>query len=96
MLAYRWPGNVRELRNAIERAVVLAASDRIEPEDLGIEPALPSGGLLKEVERRTILAVLQQVGGNRREAAKRLGISLRTLQYRLKEYSLSNEVHADD
>lgn len=91
MKAYDWPGNVRELRNTIERACILAESDVIEVSDLGL-PIAPSShegeGLLAQVERETILKVLEECGGNRRQAATRLGISLRTLQYRLKEYGM--------
>lgn len=90
---YDWPGNVRELRNAIERAVILAAGEEIRAEDLGLPPGKPNAdrahGLLAQRERETILAVLEEVGGNRRLAAERLGISLRTLQYRLRDYGLT-------
>ncbi|HOU52604.1 MAG TPA: sigma-54 dependent transcriptional regulator [Myxococcota bacterium] len=87
---YDWPGNVRELRNAIERACVLAEGPVILPEDLGLPVRLPESeeGLLARQERETVLRVLREVGGNRKAAAARLGISLRTLQYRLKEYGL--------
>jgi len=94
LCAYDWPGNVRELRNVLERAVILADSETLTPADLGL-PALPSraagegDGLLASVERDAILRVLEECGGNRRSAAARLGISLRTLQYRLKEYGMT-------
>ncbi|MBM4394246.1 MAG: sigma-54-dependent Fis family transcriptional regulator [Deltaproteobacteria bacterium] len=88
--AYEWPGNARELRNAVERACILADGPEVRPADLGLaEPASPAGGdagALAAVERETILRVVRECGGNRRAAASRLGISLRTLQYRLKEY----------
>ncbi len=89
---YDWPGNVRELRNAIERAVILSPGLELRAEDLGLPARAPSGserGLLARRERETILSVLEEVGGNRRLAAERLGISLRTLQYRLREYGLT-------
>jgi len=91
---YDWPGNVRELRNSLERAAILAEQGRIEPEDLGL-PVLacspdPEGeGLLAAQERETIVRVLDEVGDNRKMAADRLGISLRTLQYRLKQYGIT-------
>jgi len=90
LVRYDWPGNVRELRNAIERACVLAEGPRILPEDLGLPVRLPESGegLLALQERETVIRVLREVGGNRKAAAARLGISLRTLQYRLKEYGL--------
>ena len=87
---YDWPGNVRELRNTLERACILAESDVIDVSDLGLpfQARIPDGseGLLATLERETILRVLEDCGGNRRQAAQKLGISLRTLQYRLKEY----------
>jgi DNA-binding NtrC family response regulator len=91
LLRYAWPGNIRELQNVVERAVILARGE-IEPDHLNLESAAgftPGAGELKEVERETIERVLRQSQGNRRQAAAVLGISLRTLQYRLKEYGLS-------
>jgi DNA-binding NtrC family response regulator len=91
LLQYPWPGNIRELQNVIERAVILAGG-QIEPRHLNLEfPAEspPAGeGLLQTSEREIIRKVLVEVGGNRRQAAEKLGISLRTLQYRIKEYGL--------
>jgi DNA-binding NtrC family response regulator len=91
LLRYPWPGNIRELQNVVERAVILARGE-IDPDDLNLESAAacpPGGGELKDIERETIERVLRQSAGNRRQAAAALGISLRTLQYRLKEYGLS-------
>jgi len=88
---YGWPGNIRELQNVIERAVILAAG-QIDEEHLNIEVPRedsPEGdGLLQKIERETIQKVLSEVGGNRKKAAQILGVSLRTLQYRIKEYGL--------
>jgi DNA-binding NtrC family response regulator len=78
MLAqYEWPGNVRELRNMIERTLILGAF----PDELGAERTSPASaeGSLAEVERRHILSVLKEVGGNRDVAARRLGISRKTI-----------------
>jgi two-component system response regulator FlrC len=89
--AYDWPGNVRELRNTIERACILAEGDVVDASDLGLPLAATpreGEGLLAVQERETVVRVLDECGGNRRQAAARLGISLRTLQYRLKEYGL--------
>ncbi|HLP68514.1 MAG TPA: sigma-54 dependent transcriptional regulator [Rhizobium sp.] len=77
LLHYRWPGNVRELRNLIERSLILGAF----PEDFRghRSPAASGASTLEDVERRHILAVLREVGGNRDEAARRLGISRKTI-----------------
>jgi DNA-binding NtrC family response regulator len=75
---YDWPGNVRELRNLIERSLILGRF----PEGFAAEPvdrAEPAETNLAEVERRHILSVLRAVGGNRDEAARRLGISRKTV-----------------
>jgi len=91
LLRYAWPGNIRELQNVIERAVILSGGT-IEPGLLNLElpkePKAPAVGLLRETERETISKVLADVGGNRKKAAKALGISIRTLQYRIREYGL--------
>jgi len=93
--SYQWPGNVRELQNALERAVILARSD-IAVADLPATLIAPcvagkEQGGLKVLEREAILATLKRTGGNRRRAAEELGLSRRTLQYRLKEYGLIEE-----
>ena len=88
---YHWPGNVRELQNVIERAVILAQGE-IDARHLNLErqgaPVVSDGRVLKENERETIGKILAEVGGNRKRAAHILGISLRTLQYRIKEFGL--------
>lgn len=88
---YSWPGNVRELQNVIERAVILAFSE-IDVRHLNLEqqdgPIDPGGSVLKVNEMGTIRKVLAEVEGNRKRAARILGISLRTLQYRIKEFGL--------
>jgi DNA-binding NtrC family response regulator len=88
---YPWPGNVRELQNVIERAAILARGE-IDVSHLNLEPprapASHAESVLKTNERDTIRKVLDEVEGNRKQAARILGISLRTLQYRIKEYGL--------
>jgi DNA-binding NtrC family response regulator len=87
------PGNVRELQNVIERGVILARGE-ITPAELPADlqeqntVAEKSGGILKHREKDTIVKILQKFKGNRRQTAYALGISLRTLQYRLKELGL--------
>jgi DNA-binding NtrC family response regulator len=92
LTTYRWPGNVRELENTIERLVLFSRGSVIEVADLPFRPSgpdlherlfadMPS---LDEVERRYLLHVIEQVGGNRTRAAEVLGIDRRTL-YRMAE-----------
>ena len=97
---YPWPGNVREFRNFIESLVIFHGGSRIEVDDLPLEfrsaeaterdrpVQLESGEprSMSEIERLAILETLQLTGGKRAEAARILGIGLRTLQRKLKEY----------
>jgi len=104
LMKYDWPGNVRELENAIERAAVLTNHQTLTPDDFQSESVpsfhspLPAekgagNGTLEEAveaaERGAIVQALKSTGGNRREAAKRLGVSLRTLFYKIERYGLS-------
>jgi len=90
LMKYPWPGNVRELQNTIERVAILCESV-VEPDDLPITATGPARPVLfRDIERRAIEEALTENGGNRTRTAKQLGISLRTLQYRLKEYQLDH------
>lgn len=92
--SHSWPGNVRELENAIERAAILSDGE-IRPDHLPfgppqtVDPAFAGTLNVHELERIAIEEALRRHGGNRTRAARELGISLRTLQYRLKEFGLS-------
>jgi transcriptional regulator with PAS, ATPase and Fis domain len=96
LLSYHWPGNVRELENAIARACALSSSDKITVEDLGLKLETSSiaqhqGSLKGEVankEKEYIISVLKEVNGNRSRAAQKLGISRRSLQYKIKEFGI--------
>ncbi len=97
MLDYPWPGNVRELMNVMEQAAVMAEGPLVEAAELPIRPvhkpqdALPlmvPGVTLAEVERYVITKTLEAVDGSRNRAAEILGISRRTLQYRLQEWGI--------
>jgi len=106
---FPWPGNVRELRNVIESVVVFHQSDVIQPADLPVEvressalsapgsPVQAAAGeprTMADIERQAILETLSRTGGHRARAADILGIGLRTLQRKLKEYK--DEGHLQD
>jgi len=89
LLFYAWPGNVRELENMMERVAILVEGD-VAPEDLPLPQAESSPPLrVKDIERRAIEEALEMNHGSRTRAARQLGISVRTLQYRLKEYGIA-------
>jgi DNA-binding NtrC family response regulator len=102
---YSWPGNVRELENAIERMVLLARGNEIAMSDLpdflvpsskaADVPAIvlqePGMVSLQEFEKQVILQALRQCGGNQTITARLLGISRRTLAYRLEKYGIQGE-----
>ncbi len=91
LLSHAWPGNVRELQNAIERALIVARENVIRAGDLPLvapDPAAAAPRTLAEIERAAIMQALEHNGGERKATAEQLGMSLRTLQYRLKEYGL--------
>lgn len=95
---YAWPGNIRQLRNLIERLVVTVKDTVIEPTHLPEEiqasredartMVVSLGSPLKEIEREAIRRTLTEVTNHREKAAKLLGISLRALQYKIKEYGI--------
>jgi len=97
--AHSWPGNVRELRNVLERAVLLSEGERIEIEDL----ALPEGGAaceasvawpeslsLEEMERDLVVTALRRSGWVQKDAATRLGISRRKLNYMVQRMGITH------
>ncbi len=113
LAAQAWPGNVRELENAVQRALILATGDSIEPEHLQFSIVLPAAPAsaprameeasatpiaaaeqgvtrMKDLERQHILETLAAVGGSRKKAVERLGISERTLRYKLQRYRMAD------
>ena len=95
LTAAAWPGNIRELRNALERALILADGKAIAIEHFSLDggaaegaPGARTESTLADLERVAIESALASVKGNRREAAERLGIGLRTLYEKLKRYGL--------
>ena len=95
---YAWPGNIRQLRNLMERLVITVKGSGIQPEHLPEEiqaskedartMVVALGSSLKDVERETIRRTLAEVTNHREKAANLLGISLRALQYKIKEYGI--------
>jgi transcriptional regulator with PAS, ATPase and Fis domain len=91
---HSWPGNVRELQNAIERALIIASGPIMDARALPLQipeqkTEISTPKTLAEIEKNAILAALERNGGERQATAEQLGISLRTLQYRLKEYGMA-------
>ncbi len=97
IIRHAWPGNVRELENAIERAVVLSQTDTLNADDLPVDVAPTTdvrgmrvpGSTMAEIEKYAILTTLDAVDGSTSRAAEMLDISVRTIQYRLRDYGLS-------
>jgi len=95
--AHGWPGNVRELRNAVERAMLLATGDTLEPVDFPIAGGaasghviqLPSAGIvLDEVERDLVAQALERTGWNQTRAARLLGLNRDQIHYRIEKFGL--------
>ncbi len=98
---WSWPGNVRELENTIERATLICDGEMIQPEHLLIEEDVSTleadsasrfvGMTVKEIEKKLIHQTLEHVNENRTHAAEMLGISIRTLRNKLREYAQSKK-----
>jgi len=104
---YRWPGNVRELRNTLESMMVLAEGETLTERDLperiadGAPTAatpkeIPTGLTMVELEKMAIAKALDQFSGNRTHAAHRLGISVRTLQRKLRQYEREGQAQTQN
>ena len=102
LVHHDWRGNIRELENTIERAILISNGTRLLPEHLFLDPAdsanysqptlsIKSGMTVREMEKQLITQTLQEVRDNRTRAAELLGISIRTLRNKLKEYKLELE-----
>jgi len=108
LLRYDWPGNIRELKGAIDSGVTLATGNQITLQDLPLTVTQAQFGTpanlgenvgqmnLHNNEMRLIMRALEETRGNRTEAAKKLGISRRTLHRRLKELNLSESDDVDN
>jgi DNA-binding NtrC family response regulator len=99
--AYRWPGNIRELRNAVERAMLLAESDWLGPEQFPVSGRrggtpqtmeLPDEGLnLETLERELVVQALRRSGGNQTKAASLLGLNRDQIRYRVEKFGLDKQ-----
>ncbi len=94
LLSYNWPGNVRELSNLIERTAIMHKDEEIQANDLhwrhpllNREVSIAPPSTLAEMEKQTILETLTRLKNNRSNVARKLGISVRTLRNKLKDYS---------
>jgi len=91
LIKYPWPGNVRELQHTIEKAVILADSSILKPEDFMFRSVAPNDDAtetIEQVEKRMIEAALEKYGNNLSTAAKQLGITRQTLYNKIKKYDL--------
>jgi len=101
LIRHPWPGNVRELMNTVERAVVLAPADCLDEDDFSVlapdaqetertvgDAGIPPDVPLEQIEREAIVSTLASAKGNKSEAARRLGITRKTLREKLKRYGL--------
>jgi DNA-binding NtrC family response regulator len=93
LVDYPWPGNVRELANTIERLLILSSGDVISLEDLPPNIRFPSGvtggpASLQEMERLHLIRMLDHTGGKKMQAARLLGIDLKTLNSKIKRYNI--------
>lgn len=105
--SYRWPGNVRELRNMLESMMVLCDDDTLTEKDLpdritetmqaSVRPnEIPTGLTMDALEQLAITKALDQCQGNRTHAADKLGISVRTLQRKLRQYDREGRARSTD
>jgi DNA-binding NtrC family response regulator len=103
LLTHSWPGNVRELENTLERSLVLASGEALQPSDIRIEaprstsaasstvtPLLPEGETLEHWEQMMIREALRRANGNKSQAARMLGLTRNALRYRLSQIGLEN------
>ena len=102
LMQHRWPGNIRELENVIERGVLVARGQDLQPEDLPDSVVASSGGgrvspdllpataTLAEIERMAILQALQRTNWNKQEAALQLGLYRPTLYSKMKKHGITS------
>src|SRR5205814_6293131 len=103
LFSHPWPGNVRELQNVIERAVLLAKNEKVEPVDLPFDNGSPSAAApamqwdvppnmtLEDIEKFVIERTLQRTGGNKQKAANLLGIYRPRLYSKIRKYRIGEQ-----
>jgi DNA-binding NtrC family response regulator len=109
LLDHSWPGNVRELENTIERSLVLASGEVLQPADIRIEaprhsaalasqqtPLLPDGETLEHWEQMMIREALRRANGNKSRAARMLGLTRNALRYRLSQMGMDGDGAAEE
>ena len=105
LISYSWPGNVRELENAIERAVVLGKGEQLQAQDLPPQlhrrgdderPLIPAHLTLEEIEKLAIAQALRLTGGNKSEAAERLGIHRTSIYDKMRRYGIEWSPQPED
>lgn len=106
LTGYDWPGNIRELGNVVQRAMILAPGTTIEPMHLMLPASAPredrvvpvsdaAGSQIKDMEKAMIIETLAKTGGSRKRTAEMLGISERTLRYKLQRYREEGQLDGD-
>lgn len=109
LVQHSWPGNVRELENTIERSLVLASNEVLQPADIRIEvprhnhnlpsqhsPLLPEGETLEHWEQMMIREALRRASGNKSQAARMLGLTRNAFRYRLSQMGLEGGGNGHD
>ncbi len=104
LINHNWPGNIRELENILERASAFCEHNRIAPEDLDLSPEVTNahqaaamvqaslaGQTLKEIEKRALIDTLEAEGGNKAMAARRLGVSEKSIYNKLRRFDLFDD-----
>jgi len=99
LLQYHWPGNVRELANTIRRALVFSSGRSIGPDALTFSAAVmpkrpPVSETRRDVDRQLFECTLARMHGNRTRTAEALGVSVRTVRNKIRDYALGARLHA--